>query len=176
MKLRPKPELFIFNLYCLNSRTITINAVNEVLHMIEIPFKLIELEHENYHILLEGMFSDGTTANWIIDTGASKSVLDVNLTSFFEKTESENEDDYQSAGINQGMTETSVGRMFHLQFGSLIISDHKVALIDLDHVNEIYGKYTSYRIAGLLGGDILMHYRCTIDYSTQTICFRNSYE
>lgn len=144
--------------------------------MIEIPFKLIELEHDNYHILLEGHFNDGTTANWIIDTGASKSVLDNNLTSFFETIDSENEDDYQSAGINQGMMETSVGRIFYMAFGQLEITDQKVALIDLNHVNDIYGKYTSYRIAGLLGGDILMHYRCVIDYERQIIQFREPYD
>ncbi len=144
--------------------------------MIEIPFKLIELERDNYHILLEGHFNDGTTANWIIDTGASKSVLDNNLNTFFETIDSENEDDYQSAGINQGMMETSVGRIFYMAFGQLEITDQKVALIDLNHVNDIYGKYTSYRIAGLLGGDILMHYRCVIDYERQIIQFREPYD
>jgi hypothetical protein len=144
--------------------------------MIEIPFKLIELERDNYHILLEGHFNDGTTANWIIDTGASKSVLDNNLNTFFETLDSENEDDYQSAGINQGMMETSVGRIFYMAFGQLEITDQKVALIDLNHVNDIYGKYTSYRIAGLLGGDILMHYRCVIDYERQIIQFREPHD
>jgi len=144
--------------------------------MIEIPFKLIELEHDNYHILLEGHFNDGSTANWIIDTGASKSVLDNNLTAFFETIESDNDDDYQSAGINQGMMETSVGKISYLAFGSLEITDQKVALIDLKHVNEIYSKYTSCHIAGLLGGDILMQYRCLIDYERQIIQFREQHD
>lgn len=144
--------------------------------MIEIPFKLIELEHDNYHILLEGHFNDGSTANWIIDTGASKSVLDNNLKAYFETVDSENEEDYQSAGINQGMMETSVGKIFYLAFGQLEITDQKVALIDLSHVNEIYSKYTPYRIAGLLGGDVLMHYRCLIDYDRKIILFKEVHD
>lgn len=139
--------------------------------MIEIPLQIIELEQDNYHILMEGYFEDESPSCWIIDTGASKTVFDVNLSSFYEIIDSDNIDDYQSAGINQGMMETSVGKMYYLRFGDLKITGQKVALIDLNHVNEIYGKYTSYRIAGLLGGDILMQYKCTIDYSRKIIQF-----
>lgn len=141
--------------------------------MTEIPLQIIELEHDNYHILIEGHFVDETPVYWIIDTGASKTVLDVNLHPFYEVVDSDNEDDYQSAGINQGMMETSVGKMYYLRFDDLEITSQKVALIDLNHVNEIYEKYTQYRIAGLLGGDILMHYGCTIDYAHKIIQFQD---
>ena len=140
--------------------------------MIEIPLLLIELERENYHILIEGHFEDKSPAYWIIDTGASKSVLDINLKDRYEIIESDNEDDYQSAGINQGMLETSVGKMAYLRFGDLEITNHKLALIDLNHVNEIYTKYTTYSISGLLGGDILMQYQSVIDYSRKIIQFQ----
>ena len=142
--------------------------------MIEIPLQVIELEKENYHILIEGEFKDETNSSWIIDTGASKSVLDVNLKDYYEILESDDEEDYQSAGINQGMMETSVGKMSFLRFGELQITNQKVALIDLNHVNEIYGKYTTCRIAGLLGGDILMQYKCRIDYESKVIQFQFS--
>lgn len=142
--------------------------------MIELPLNLIELEKDNYHILIEGEFQDKTQAYWIVDTGASKSVLDKNLTSYYEIIDSDNEDDYQSAGINQGMMETSVGKLFFVRFGDLEITGQKVALIDLSHVNDIYSKYTSYHIAGLLGGDMLMQYKCTIDYSRKIIQFQDA--
>ncbi len=142
--------------------------------MIKIPLQIIELERENYHILIEGSFEDGTPSHWIIDTGASKSVLDKNLSSHYEDVDSDDLEDYQSAGINQGMMETSVGKLTCLRFGDLEIAGQKVALIDLDHVNEIYEKYTSYRISGLLGGDILMHYQCKIDYAAKIIQFETS--
>lgn len=140
--------------------------------MIEIPLQIIELEHENYHILIEGNFDDGTPSCWIIDTGASKTVLDKNLSSYYELMDSDDMEDYQSAGINQGMMETSVGKLTYLRFGDLKITGQKVALIDLGHVNDIYGKYTSYRIAGLLGGDILMQHQCKIDYAAKIIQFQ----
>ncbi|HEX7584940.1 MAG TPA: aspartyl protease family protein [Prolixibacteraceae bacterium] len=140
--------------------------------MTEIPLQIIELEQENYHIVIEGNFDDEIPSCWIIDTGASKTVLDINLHSYYETIESDDMEDYQSAGINQGMMETSVGKMSNLHFGNLEISGRKVALIDLNHVNDIYGKYTSHRIAGLLGGDILMEHKCLIDYALKIIQFQ----
>ena len=140
--------------------------------MIEIPLQIIELERENYHILIEGNFEDGTPSCWIIDTGASKTVLDKNLSSHYELMDQDDMEDYQSAGINQGMMETSVGKLTYLHFGEVKIIGQKVALIDLNHVNDIYGKYTSYRIAGLLGGDILMQHQCKIDYANKIIQFQ----
>ncbi len=139
--------------------------------MIEIPLQLVELERENYHILVEGQFEYGIASKWIIDTGASKTVLDSNLTPFYETMKDDTLDEYQSAGINKGMMETSVGKMFYLRFGDLEITNQKVALIDLNHVNDIYSKYASCRIAGLLGGDILMQYRCVVDYQRKVIQF-----
>jgi hypothetical protein len=122
--------------------------------------------------LIEGSFEDGTPSCWIIDTGASKTVLDKNLSSHYELMDSDDMEDYQSAGINQGMMETSVGKLTYLRFGDVKITGQKVALIDLNHVNDIYGKYTSYRIAGLLGGDILMQHQCKIDYANKIIQFQ----
>lgn len=139
--------------------------------MIEIPLHIIELEQDNYHILIEGNFEDETPSYWVIDTGASKTVLDSNLKQFYANVESDNEEDYQSAGINQGMLDTTVGKIHFLRFGEFKIVNQKVALIDLNHVNEIYEKYTSFKIAGLLGGDILMEYKCMIDYSRKIIKF-----
>lgn len=142
--------------------------------MIEIPLQIIELEKDNYHLLVEGEFQNKTPSYWIIDTGASKSVLDINLSPYYEIMESDNEDDYHSAGINQEMMATQVGKMFFMKFGELEITNQKVALIDLKHVNEIYGKYTSNQITGLMGGDILMQYKCIINYEFKTIQFQIS--
>lgn len=140
--------------------------------MVEIPLQIIELEKDNFHILIEGEFHDHTVSGWIIDTGASKSVMDVNQSAYYEIMDSDNEDDFHSAGINQGMMETMVGKIGFLKLGDLEIINHKVALIDLKHVNDIYGKYTPYLISGLLGGDILMQYKCRIDYECKTIQFQ----
>jgi predicted aspartyl protease len=142
--------------------------------MVELPLQIIELENENYHILIETKLQDNKEVAWIVDTGASKSVFDSQLSKYYEILDTDNDDDYQSAGINQGMMQTSVGKLFFLQIGDIQIVDQKVALINLNHVNDIYRKYSYLPIAGLLGGDILARYRCVINYHSKTIRFNLS--
>jgi hypothetical protein len=137
---------------------------NFFVNMLKLDLHIIELEDENYHIMVEGKFADGEKYMWIVDTGASKTVLDKNLEMYYEIIEPGNEDDFQSAGINEGMIDTQVGKTGLLRFGDLVVEELKVALIDLSHVNDIYSKYSEHRIAGLIGGDILKKHRAIIDY------------
>ena len=139
--------------------------------MAKIPIELIELEQHNYHLLVKGKFEDGEFGYWIIDTGASKTVFDKSLDKYYNIIDADSDEEYQSAGISEGMVETTVGQIRDLAFGKLKLKDHKVALINLDHVNEIYKKYRDLRICGLLGSDLLKKYQCVIDYKYETISF-----
>ena len=136
----------------------------------DIPLKLIKLEDDNYHPVLESR-QGGNKLYWIIDTGASKTVFDKNLTDLYIPVKV-NPDEYQSVGIGDGMIETSLGKIPKIKFGKLKITDLKVALIDLSHINSIYKKFADITIAGLLGSDILYVYGCIISYRTHTISFR----
>jgi hypothetical protein len=140
--------------------------------MISIPLHLIELEQESYHILVGGRFRDGQECFWIIDTGASKSVMDINLKEHYTSLDPENEEELLSAGINQGMVDTAVGVLKYLALGAqLVLRDQKVALIDLAHVNQIYSRYSDYKIAGLIGGDVLKQLGTIINYADLEIHF-----
>lgn len=139
--------------------------------MLELDLHLVELENDNFHIMVEGRFADQSVGMWIVDTGASKTVLDKSLDDYYHVLESDTPDEFQSAGINEGMVDTQVGYTGQLRFGKLLIEELKVALIDLSHVNDIYSKYSDYRIAGLLGGDILHRYGAVIDYGKKKIFF-----
>ena len=46
---------------------------------IKIPINIIELEPDNFHIMISSVFTDGNSVNWIIDTGASKTVFNKTL-------------------------------------------------------------------------------------------------
>ena len=139
---------------------------------IELPLDLVELEEDNYHLMLKSRLSDGQEAWWIVDTGASKTVFDRNQDRYFNLVEEKHPQQYQSAGISEGLVETRVGNIAKINFGTLKIKNLKVALIDLKHVNEIYQKYHDKRVAGLLGSDVLACYGCRIDYLNKSISFQ----
>ncbi|MCD6354279.1 MAG: retropepsin-like domain-containing protein [Prolixibacteraceae bacterium] len=136
---------------------------------IKIPIQLIELEEGNFHILVTARFSDGTSGNWAIDTGASKTVFDKNLSEKLAAASEESMEEILSAGISETRVETTPGTLNTFFLGKLKIKKQKVALLDLTHINELYEKTTGQTICGLLGGDFLLNYKATIDYKNLTL-------
>ncbi|MDA3880010.1 MAG: retropepsin-like aspartic protease [Prolixibacteraceae bacterium] len=128
-----------------------------------IPIQLIELEDENYHILVEGEFNNNNILQWVVDTGASKTVFDANLAEHFETDELE-ATEVQSAGIGEGHVETQIGVLHEIHFGELPLNNWPVAIINLEQINTIYSQFTNIRIAGLLGSDFLLKHKAVVDF------------
>ncbi len=139
---------------------------------IKIPLNIIELEAGNIHLLVSAVFTDGANANWIIDTGASKTVFDKSLSENYIILEDETEE-IHSAGISEKPMETSTGKLNVFYLGKLKIDMEKVALLDLSHINDLYKKATQYQICGLIGGDFLMKYKAVIDYKRKILVLRD---
>ena len=135
-----------------------------------VPLQLVELEDENYHILIETIFQNGEKGKWAIDTGASKTVFDANLIEHF-KLNNEANIDVQSAGIGEGQIETQTGILTNIKIGHAEIKNRNVALIDLKHVNKLYEQFTSEQIVGLLGSDFLFEFKSIIDYKKLQLTF-----
>jgi hypothetical protein len=138
---------------------------------IKIPLKVIELEPYNYHIMVSSVFADGKSANWIVDTGASKTVFDKNRVEYYSALEGEL-DEIHTAGIGEEPMDVTLAELKNLSFGKLNIESQRVALLDLSHINELYSKVTDVEISGLLGSDFLMSYKAVIDYKKQVIVFK----
>jgi hypothetical protein len=130
---------------------------------ITIPIQLIELEDKNYHILIETEFKNGDKGKWAIDTGASKTVFDVNFPQHF-KLLAKGDSDLQSAGIVEAKIETQSGLLHLLKLGKLELNHFPVALIDLQFINNLYQQFTSETLVGLLGSDFLVNHKAIIDY------------
>ncbi|MEN8117427.1 MAG: aspartyl protease family protein [Bacteroidota bacterium] len=129
----------------------------------KIPVQIIELESENYHVLVSSAFFDGTKGNWVIDTGASKSVFDKNMVNYYSVFEDETEE-LHSAGLDQEPLTTIIGYMKTFSLGKMKIENMKIALLDLSHINELYSKATDLKICGLIGSDFLVKHGAVIDY------------
>jgi hypothetical protein len=137
-----------------------------------IPINLIELEPDNFHLIISSVFSDGQTRNWVIDTGASKTVFDKNLEEYYSVLEGES-DEIHTAGNSEQPQEISMALLAQLQIGKLKIKNFRVALLDLSHINELYSKSTNHKICGLIGGDFLMKYKAVIDYKKKKLVLSN---
>ncbi len=136
-------------------------------------FKLQKIKIDRYgcHLAVAGKIGK-KKVNLIIDTGASQTVFDKNrIAQFighdvFEKAES------LSSGLGTNTMESHMVTIPDFKIGELEFPNEKMMLLDLSHVNQSYEMMKKKPIDGVLGGDILSHYKAIIDYDKRTITFR----
>jgi len=128
--------------------------------------ELVLLEEGTIHQLVHFLHSGLDNHWWVVDTGASKSVIDKTLAERLVEGESEGS---MATGLGQEMVETSVGILRDLRLGGWSFEALQVAIVDLSHINEEYAKYSDKKIAGLLGSDFFYREKAVIDYENQFI-------
>lgn len=129
-----------------------------------IPLELIELEENNYHLVVSSRFEDESVRLWVIDSGASKTVFDHSLDLYFDLINTEDEQILRSAGIGSDQLDMALGVLHPFYLGELLFPPIKAALIDLSHINALYLDATKKEICGLIGSDFLQEYRAVLDY------------
>lgn len=127
-----------------------------------IPIDLIELEDSSFHIMVQARFGK-IKGNLIIDTGASKTILDYTFGQAIADSITKNEDK-NSSGINAMITESHVATVPKIKIGRLTIQNLTCVLLDLSHINALYQKYCNKEIAGLIGSDFLVAHQAIINY------------
>lgn len=138
---------------------------------IKIPIRIIELEDDNFHLIIPSLFFDSTIGYWVIDTGASKTVFDKNLTSKYNLSD-DMPDQVNTAGIGGMPIESALAEIKGVSYGKLKLKNFKVALLDLSAINKLYSKAANLKICGLLGGDFLMKYNAIVDYKRKIIILK----
>ncbi len=133
-----------------------------------IPFHLVELEDENYHIIIDSELGNGIPGNWVVDTGASKTVFDVNQSEQFNFIEIDNTE-VQSAGIGEGSIDTKVGKLPYLKIGDIVLENFTAAIIDMQYINKIYSKFSDFVLVGLIGSDFLVKHDAVINFKKKEI-------
>jgi predicted aspartyl protease len=140
------------------------------LKITEIPFRLISIENDGYHLLTQGTIN-GLPATFLIDTGASRCVFDETAIQKFLKETAFSENEKLSTGLGTNTMPTKIVEIEKIGFGELTIHDYVAVAIDLSHVKESYNMLGLPEINGVLGGDILHEYRCVINYKKRMLKF-----
>jgi hypothetical protein len=129
-----------------------------------IPLELVELEENNYHLVVSSRFQDGSERFWVIDSGASKTVFDHSLNRYYQLIPADKEQPVRSAGIGSDQLDMALGLLNPFYIGDWLLPPMKTALIDLSHINALYLEATDKEICGLIGSDFLQEYRAVLDY------------
>ena len=128
-----------------------------------IPFKVLSLDGEGFHLMIK-VYINKKVANLIIDTGASKTVLDKKRIEKYVTEKSFDVHDKLSSGLGTNTMESQITTLKKLKIGDIEIEQYQTVLLDLSHVNHSYEQIGLKQIEGVLGSDILLKYKAVIDY------------
>lgn len=136
----------------------------------EIPFRLLDIEGEGFHVMIQGRIN-GVEANFLVDTGASRSVFDPNtITRFVQQPEFVKKEGI-TTGLGGSDLESSTFIIDTLSFGDIELHHYEAVAIDMSDIHESYAKLGLPHIDGILGGDLLYRLKATINYRLRKIRF-----
>ncbi len=137
----------------------------------KIPFQVIFPEKDGCHLLIKVMVN-GIVANFIIDTGASNTVMDLNSIETFVVSPEFTANEAMSTGLGSNTIASHILYVDHLSIGNFSLEKYRVVLLDLSHINEVFSQLDLGTVHGILGGDLFLKYHAKIDYKYKTLIFR----
>lgn len=129
-----------------------------------LPLRLTSSGFLSGEVQLEGI---ETPLNFIVDTGASVSVISSNIAAHDSLVPHEQEEKLRVIGA-AGVTENVPSFMLpRITFGSHSRKSVTAVALDLNMINEASG----FEQAGILGGNFLKNYRMTFDFKNSRVTF-----
>lgn len=130
----------------------------------KVPLQLINLQNDGFHILVEVVVF-GQPFNVVLDTGASKTVLDKIGIENHISADDLLRSDKLSTGLGTNSMESFILHLPALHIGKLKIENFEAAVLDLSSISLAYENLQLPPVIGVLGGDILQQYKAIIDYN-----------
>ena len=138
---------------------------------INVPLKLIAIEKDGFHLIVKSIIN-GKSARLLLDTGASRTVFDINNKIKFMKKQEMMKNNSLSTGLgtDKMISHTSFIKKFSID--KLVIFDYEGVFIDLSIVNSSYEKLNLKPIDGVLGSDLLKQFNAIINFEKKILTFK----
>lgn len=128
-----------------------------------IAIQIVTIENDGIHLMIKA-YINRKKALLIVDSGASKTVFDIDRIKRLTGKQAIRRNDKRSTGVGTDNIISHETTISSFRLGKLIITDYKTVLIDLSHVNKSYAILGLPTVDGVLGSDILYLYKGVIDY------------
>lgn len=138
---------------------------------IVLKIKLLNIENDGYHLLIKAKIN-GKVANLLIDTGASRTVFDLNRMDKFINKKDLQKNDQLSTGLGTNSMVSHVSEIKKLDLNGLIIANYDGIFIDLSHVNKSYENIKLKPIDGVIGSDILLQFKAVVNYEKMELTLK----
>lgn len=129
----------------------------------KIKLHFIPIDDTGFHIKIKAKVN-GKKAWLIVDTGASKTVLDFNKVHNYIASDKITSVDHLSSGIGTNSMESNIATVEKLKLGGCKIKNQIIAVLNLENVDIAYNQLDLPLVQGILGGDILKEYKAEINY------------
>ena len=135
-------------------------------------YKGIKLKKmKSNHLGLKGQIN-GIPADFLLDTGASATVLDHSQIKQFKIKNVEDVND-EVAGLGSTTMKRYEVQKVKILLNDFEVKDLNINLVDLSHVNAAFKKEKIKPIHGIIGADILEKYAAIIDYPKKRLYFKD---
>lgn len=135
---------------------------------ITLPLIPLIIENDGVHLLIKVKINN-KDALMVVDTGASRTVLDKNRVHQFIASNRFKKYSGVSSGLGTNNMESHIVKIKLLEMEGVQFKDLLWVLLDLSHVNESYTHLGLQEIDGVLGGDMLLKCNAVIDYGKNLI-------
>ncbi|KGE13683.1 aspartyl protease family protein [Sphingobacterium deserti] len=141
--------------------------------MQKIPLEILELQGDGYHLLVHVELFD-KPFKMVLDTGASKTVLDKNtlLHSGISEDKFRNTD-ILSTGLGTNSMQSFILEIPLFKINDWQLKNFQTAVLDLSSINFAYEQMNFEPVIGVIGGDILRPFGAKIDYSSEILTLRS---
>lgn len=134
----------------------------------EIAIEVVELQPTSYHLFVKVKVNN-KVARMLVDTGASKTVLDKNFVVEKFKNSAISSSDNPTSSLHATVQNSESLVVKKMQLGDTILQNYFTTILDLTHVNQTYKSVHCKPIQGILGSDILLEKKAVIDYGKKRI-------
>jgi hypothetical protein len=138
---------------------------------IKIPIEVLSLQEEGYHLFVRGRLGEHTL-RLLIDTGASKTVLDITFIAEHFSGYKLEPNEQPATGVGNNAIQSDFTEIKNLRVGDLDIPSYKIAVLDLKHVNETYSLINVTAIHGVIGCDLLVEFAAVIHLKKKELRLR----
>ena len=139
----------------------------------KVPLRIVTIDDEGLHVFVDVMIN-GFPAVFVLDTGASRTVLDSKRINRFMKEEDTQFVEYgrPSTGLGSNQVETRLVKIDELKIGTFECRNYEVAVVDMSHVNTGYHSMNMPPVDGALGSDILLKSEAIVDYKKRRLVLK----
>ncbi len=135
---------------------------------IKIPLEITSIQEDGFHVFIPAKIGR-TKLRLLLDTGASKTVLDKSFLTEHFKDLPLNTSEQLTTGLGANNIESHFTEISDLRIGKMKIKYYTSHILDLSQVNETYRQIDMPVINGVIGCDLLLKYKATINLRKKTL-------